>query len=63
MRKVKFVKDYRFATNGFAFEEFGAGQEAEVTDSCADSAIQSGAAEAVAAEAAADAAGAKARGK
>lgn len=40
--KAIFNKPYRFAENSFSFIEFEAGQEYEVSQSCADSARQSG---------------------
>lgn len=47
MRKVKFTKAYEFAENGHSFTSFKKGQVADVTDSCADTAILSGAAKEV----------------
>jgi hypothetical protein len=45
MRKIKFIRDYEFANNGFEMDLYVEGEIYEVSDSCADSAIQSGAAE------------------
>lgn len=47
MRTVRFVKNYKFAENGFEYTDFQAGEERLVSCSCADSAIASGAAEEV----------------
>lgn len=40
--KCTFNKPYRFAENGYSFTEYEAGKEYEVSQSCADSARQSG---------------------
>jgi hypothetical protein len=40
--KIVFSQSYRFASNGFDFDEYEAGMEYEVSRSCADSALQSG---------------------
>ena len=45
MRKVKFLRDYEFANNGYEMDLYVEGETYEVSDSCADSAIQSEAAE------------------
>ncbi len=45
MKQIAVLKDFRFAENGHVFREFKAGDVAEVTDACADSAVQMGAAE------------------
>lgn len=45
--KIRFLKPYRFANNGYSFDEYEAGQEYEVSLSCGDSAILSGVAEEV----------------
>lgn len=42
MPTVTFAKDYKFAENGIEYTEFKAGQEANVSLSCADSAAQAG---------------------
>lgn len=42
MPQVKFAKDYKFAENGITYTEFKAGDEALVSQSCADSAAQAG---------------------
>lgn len=44
MPKVRFTKDYKFAENGYEYTSFEAGDEKDVSESCADSAIQAGAA-------------------
>lgn len=45
MRKVKFLRDYEFANNGYEMDLYVEGETYVVSDSCADSAIQSEAAE------------------
>lgn len=45
MRQISVLKDFRFAENGYLFREFKAGDVADVTDACAASAVQIGAAE------------------
>lgn len=45
--RVRFLRSYRFAENGYLLRDFTAGEEADVTASCADSAMQDGAAEAI----------------
>lgn len=44
MRQVKFIKPYGFAEDGIRATIFEAGQTVLVSGSCADSAIQAGAA-------------------
>lgn len=44
MRQVKFIKPYGFAEDGIRTTAFAAGQTVLVSGSCADSAIQAGAA-------------------
>jgi hypothetical protein len=38
--RILFKKPFRFANNGYVFDEYMAGQEYEVNQSCADSALQ-----------------------
>jgi len=45
MKTVKFTKPFGFALNGFETTHFQAGDVLSVSASCADSAVQAGAAE------------------
>lgn len=40
--RIKFTKDWQFAENGHTLTDFVAGQEHDVSESCADSALQEG---------------------
>ncbi len=48
--RVRFLAHYLFAENSYLLRSFAAGEEVDVSSSCADSALQDGVAELVGAQ-------------